>query len=91
MPATEQTSRDIKLLHTVFGISSVVLLIATIWMFADDHAREWKQHQDNARNIDMSMTNMRMLQYETEVWQREHQELQEELVRVRAQRVDPEL
>ena len=45
MPATEQTWRDQKLLHLLFGITSLALLIATVWMFAKDHAREWKGYQ----------------------------------------------
>lgn len=45
MPATEQTWRNPKLLHVVFGVSSLMMLVATIWMFTKDHTREWKDYQ----------------------------------------------
>ncbi len=46
MPATEQTWRDLKRSHVVFGVTSVLMLLATVWMFIDDHEREWKPIQD---------------------------------------------
>ncbi len=50
MPATEQTWRDQKKLHIVFGASTVVMLIATLWLMAKDHNREWKDWQlDNRK------------------------------------------
>ena len=52
MPATEQTWRDSKLLHVIFGISSLAMLMATIWMLADDHNREWKQYQREFREVE---------------------------------------
>ena len=45
MPATEQTWRSPSLLHIVFGATSFLMLVATIWMFAKDHTREWKDYQ----------------------------------------------
>ena len=45
MPATEQTARDQKLLHLIFGISGALLLLSTFWMLGDDHSREWKGYQ----------------------------------------------
>ncbi len=45
MPATEQTWRDSKLLHLVFGVTSLLMLVCTIWMLAADHRREWKDYQ----------------------------------------------
>ena len=45
MPATEQTWRDHKVLHIVFGASAVVMMLATLWMVAKDHNREWKRWQ----------------------------------------------
>ncbi|MBI1901390.1 MAG: c-type cytochrome [Planctomycetia bacterium] len=46
MPATESTWRDIKWMHMVFGVSSIAMLLATIWMFVDDHNREWRDYQE---------------------------------------------
>ena len=30
MPATEQTWRDLKILHVVFGVVALILLLATV-------------------------------------------------------------
>ncbi|NIP85501.1 MAG: hypothetical protein GTO03_08035, partial [Planctomycetales bacterium] len=45
MPATEQTWRHTKSLHVVFGLSSIVMFVGTIWLLAADHYREWKDNQ----------------------------------------------
>src|SRR5437016_14161707 len=45
MPATEQTWRNAKWMHMVFGLTALVMLLVTLWMFADDHNREWKNYQ----------------------------------------------
>ncbi len=45
MPATEQTWRNQKVLHIVFGASALVMLVATLWLLAKDHNREWKDWQ----------------------------------------------
>src|SRR6185436_3510012 len=66
MPAAEQTWRDTKLLHKIFGVSSFVMLVATIWMFAADHNREWKPIQRTSDNIEIKTTEWRELQYAEE-------------------------
>lgn len=53
MPATEKTWYDQKLLHVIFGCTSLVMLIATIWMVAQDHERSWKNRQREFREIQM--------------------------------------
>ena len=65
MPATEQTLRDQKRLHVVFGISSVILILSTVWMFKEDHDRQWKQYQSKARDINIQMSTWRQLEFET--------------------------
>ncbi|MCC7474549.1 MAG: c-type cytochrome [Pirellulales bacterium] len=45
MPATEKTSRDQAKLHVIFAISAIVMLVATLWMMAKDHNREWRKWQ----------------------------------------------
>jgi len=52
MPATEKTWYDLKLLHVLFGVASIVMLIATVLMLAKDHARGWKAFQLQDRAID---------------------------------------
>ena len=79
MPATEQTWRDQKRLHVVFGISSTVLLLSTLWMFKADHDREWKQYQRTARDIEVKMTEWRQLEFQTASIQQELDQFQAEL------------
>ncbi len=45
MPATEETYRSQPTLHLVFAISSIAMLLATVWMVMADHLRPWKQVQ----------------------------------------------
>ena len=59
MPAGDQTIWDQKKLHVVFAVTSVILLISTLWLFWKDHAREWKQYQAEARVIDIQITEWR--------------------------------
>ena len=50
MPATEKTWRDQKMMHIIFGASSLLMLVATLWLMAKDHNREWKDWQlDNRK------------------------------------------
>ena len=62
MPATESTWRNIKLLHVVFGVSSIAMLLVTIWMFVADHNRPWKEYQLQTREIDAYYTDLRTLE-----------------------------
>ena len=52
MPATEQTWRDLKLLHVVFGVSAIILLVATVTMLTVDHNRPWKKYQRTFRSLE---------------------------------------
>lgn len=56
MPATEQTWYNSKVMHVVFGASSLALLGATVWMLADDHGRSWKQYQRKAAVVEAAYT-----------------------------------
>ena len=42
MPASEQTWYNQKVMHIVFGVSALVMTIATLWLLAKDHNRQWK-------------------------------------------------
>ena len=55
MPANEQTWRDQKKMHVIFAVSAVIMGIATIWMMAADHMREWKGIQLQDRKKDAWM------------------------------------
>jgi cbb3-type cytochrome oxidase cytochrome c subunit len=45
MPASEETYRRQPTLHLVFAISSIAMLLSTVWMVLADHIRPWKQVQ----------------------------------------------
>jgi len=60
MPATEQTWRNQKWMHIVFGVSSIVMLLTTVWMMAKDHDREWKPVQRKFRDIEAWYTQSRI-------------------------------
>jgi cbb3-type cytochrome oxidase cytochrome c subunit len=45
MPASEETYYQQPTMHLVFAISSIVMLLVTVWMIAADHFRPWKQVQ----------------------------------------------
>ena len=88
MPATEQTWRDQKLMHIIFAVSSVLLLISTVWMLAVDHARPWKPYQKNARSIDIATTAWRDLQYQAIDHQAKLDRLNVALAEIRGRGVD---
>ena len=52
MPATEETYRSQPTLHLVFAISSIAMLLATIWMVMADHLRPWKQVQRQFQEVE---------------------------------------
>lgn len=91
MPAVEQTWRDTKLLHKIFGAASFVMLVATIWMFAADHNREWKPIQRTANDIEMQMTAWRESQFTTEEATRERTKLQLQLEASKRHPIPPDL
>jgi hypothetical protein len=62
-------------MHQVFAVSGVLMLLSTIWMFAADHSREWKPIQRTANRVEITMTDWRRLQFETEEAIAEHREL----------------
>jgi len=66
MPATEQTWRDSKLMHLVFGLSALGMLLATVWMLAVDHRREWKDYQKKFQGIEAWSTEARITQEASE-------------------------
>jgi cytochrome c peroxidase len=55
MAASDQTYRNQKTLDMVFGVSSVLMLISIIWMFAQDYNREWKTEQRAFRDVTEAM------------------------------------
>jgi cbb3-type cytochrome oxidase cytochrome c subunit len=52
MPATDETFRRQPTLHVVFAISSIVMLLTTVWMVMADHLRPWKDVQRRFHRIE---------------------------------------
>ena len=52
MPATEETYRRQPILHLVFAISSIAMLLVTIWMVMADHLRPWKGVQREFQRVE---------------------------------------
>jgi mono/diheme cytochrome c family protein len=91
MPATEQTWRNVKTMHVVFGITSLLMLIGTIWMFADDHLREWKRYQREFRKVQVAATDARISELKTSEWSARERELQQAVTRAEQQVPDADL
>src|SRR5690242_5180139 len=85
MPATEQTWRDSKLLHVVFGLSSLAMLVTTVWMLAVDHRREWKDVQRKFRDVETWTAQSRIDEQDTSDYEKRKVELERALAKVRAE------
>lgn len=85
MPATEETWRSSKLLHVIFGVSSVALFLATLWMLAKDHDREWKHYQRSFQHLDEWSAQARAAEADTAKYAEQREELQAALDAVRAE------
>ena len=85
MPATEQTKYDQKMMHVVFGVTGLIMLLSTIWMFAKDHNREWKKFQRQGRSVELQMTDWRMREADTRERQAAYDEILGMLTQMKAQ------
>ncbi|MGD9723675.1 MAG: hypothetical protein AB7O59_05020 [Pirellulales bacterium] len=88
MPATEQTWRDSKLLHLVFGLTAVAMLATTVWMLAADHRREWKDYQNKFQDLEAWTAQARISQEQSTAYTDTQKELEEKLAAT--QRVVPD-
>jgi len=92
MPATEKTWRSMKPLHLIFGVSSMVLLGATLWMLAADHwGRPWRDYQQKSRGIEMWTFENQIRSMNLATAKAIGNRLQDELNLARAVEPDPEL
>ena len=91
MPATEETLRNQRLMHAIFGVSGVVMLLATIWMFAADHSREWKGFQRTGRRVAQDLTGWESFQHQTDEVIGRVRELEQQLEESRLQPIAPQL
>jgi len=88
MPATEQTWRNLKLLHVVFGITAILLLLATIAMLAADHNRPWKKYQREFRALETWSAAARVDEQSSENYGKATADLEAALAEARRQPVD---
>jgi cytochrome c551/c552 len=91
MPATEQTWRDLKILHVVFALAAIVLLVATVAMLAADHDRPWKKYARGFRELETWSAKARIEQQDLAGYRARGGELAEALAEVRRAPLDQKL
>ena len=91
MPATEQTWRDLKILHVVFALTAIALLVATVAMLAADHDRPWKQYARGFRDLETWSAAARIEQQDLAGYRTRGTELSGTLAEVRRAPLDPKL
>ncbi len=91
MPATEQTWRDLKVLHVVFGLTAVALLAATVAMLAVDHNRPWKKYQREFRALETWSARARVDEEDSSDYEARSAELATALADTRRADIDPDL
>ncbi|HEY2826404.1 MAG TPA: c-type cytochrome, partial [Pirellulales bacterium] len=79
MPATESTWRNLKSMHVVFGVASVLMLFTTVWMLAADHSRSWKNYQRQFRDIETWTADARVNEQDTAEFTETANQLQQQL------------
>src|SRR5436853_6517808 len=62
MAATDQTYRNQRTLDIVFALSCVLMLLSTLWMFAQDYNREYKGVQRTFRDVEAARNERLMLE-----------------------------
>ena len=90
MPATEQTWRNTRRLHVVFGLTSLAMLGTTFWMLKVDHEREYKTYIRTFRNIEAWTAQSRVNDQETRAYDEKLAELEAALATEKAQPLDAE-
>jgi cytochrome c2 len=89
MPATEQTWRNLKVLHVVFGVAAILLLVATVVMLAVDHNRPWKKYQREFRALETWSAAAKIDEQDSQSYEARSKELEEAVVAARRAAVDP--
>ena len=91
MPATEQTWRNLKILHVVFGVAALMLLLATVVMLAVDHNRPWKKYQREFRALETWSAAARVDEQDSRSFAEQSQQLDAALGEARRADLDPAL
>src|SRR5689334_15090305 len=55
MAASDKLYRDQNTLDIVFAISNILMLPSGVWMFTEDHYREFKPEQRGFRDVESAM------------------------------------
>ena len=76
MPATEQTWRNLKLLHVVFAATAVALLVATVFVLTGDHNRPWKQYAREFRELETWNAQARIDEQDSKSYEARRDELE---------------
>ena len=71
-------------MHVVFGVSSVAMLLTTVWMLAADHNRSWKEFQRTFRDIETWSADARLGEQQTADYEQTEKDLQEKLKAIQA-------
>src|SRR6266403_1295647 len=61
MAATDKPYRNQRTLDIVFGVSCILMLLSTVWMFAQDYFREFKTIQRQFRDVEEGVAERTML------------------------------
>jgi cytochrome c551/c552 len=91
MPATEQTWRNLKLLHVTFAVTAIVLLFATVLMLAVDHNRPWKKYQREFRALETWSAAARIDEESSQAYAETSRQLDEALAEARRADLGPGL
>ena len=89
MPATEQTWRNLKILHVVFAVAALLLLLSTVLMLTADHNRPWKQYARGFRNLETWSAAARVQEQESTSYAARAAELDAALAEARRTVLDP--
>jgi cytochrome c551/c552 len=88
MPATEQTWRNLKLLHVVFAAAAVALLLATVLMLTADHNRPWKKYAREFRELETWTAQARIDEQDSKTYDARRTELETALAEARRMPLD---
>ena len=91
MPATEQTWRNLKLLHVVFAATAVALLVATVFMLTGDHNRPWKKYAREFRELETWNAQARIDEQGSKAYEARRDELAAALAEARRADLDGDL
>ena len=75
--------RNMKPQNLLFAVSSVLLLLVTIWMVMDDYSRGWKGYQKEFARIEAEQARAELQAAEESLDQEQLAALQEELQQAR--------